>query len=259
MDEDPPVSERLLGKKGSFQQALMLPLVGGIMAFGQGALPILFAKNRHWSDLIQGTALLFPAGIMVLLLVLSMGLKLTAMYARTHDPARTFNYGCLAIIGAIVVIAEAWIIIPTILDQKLAADLVAHGVAANAQLVRSFTAGCGKAACTQKVVYRFTPRGQSQSVEGRLSLSTSHRDHEQYDYVTATNVVPILYDARDPSRAMFFWRDEIANRASPRKMWGFVLVINLIFFAAGTPFALMMAWGVYRQRAKTRAASATAA
>ncbi|WP_175312778.1 hypothetical protein [Sphingomonas zeae] len=129
----------------------------------------------------------------------------------------------------------------------------------NAQRMRSFTAGCGKAACTRNIVYRFTPHGQNQSVEGRLSLSTSHHDHEEYDYVMATNNVPILYDPRDPSRAMFFWRDQIANRASPRKMWDFILIINLIFAAAATPLGLMMAWSIRRQRAKARAAKATPA
>ncbi|WP_452664588.1 hypothetical protein [Sphingomonas zeae] len=134
-----------------------------------------------------------------------------------------------------------------------------HGVAANAQRMRSFTAGCGKAACTRNIVYRFTPHGQNQSVEGRLSLSTSHHDHEEYDYVMATNTLPILYDPRNPSRAMFVWRDQIGNRASPRKMWDFILIINLIFAGAATPLGLMMAWSIRRQRAKARVANTTPA
>lgn len=256
MGGDSGTPERIVGKKGSVRQALLLPLVGGVMAFGQGALPIMLSKDWHWSDLVQGPPLLVPAAIMLLLLVITIGLRLKAIRARTHDPARTVDHGCLAIIGAIIVMAEAWLIVPVMLDQRLAADLMAHGVAADAQLVRRFTAGCGKAACTDKIIYRFTPRGQSKPIEGRLSLSTSRHDHEEYDYVTATNNVPILYDPRDPHRAMFFWRNQIANRASQRKMWGFILIVNLIAAVAATPIILIMAWSIRRQRARAGAAKA---
>ncbi|WP_433911204.1 hypothetical protein [Sphingomonas yabuuchiae] len=253
MAEDGENRRSILGEMGSLQRALVGPLIVGAMLFFRTGLPALFDKGHRIDDLIHGDALPLAAGSAFLYLICTLGYWIILRRARTHNPVRTKRIGVAIIAAIVMLLAEAYFVIPDIIKYRLASDLTVRGVPAQAELIRNYARGCGKAACTDAVQYRFTPRGGTHPIEGTVDVLSGRArgTHDKIDYVEATGTVPILYDPKTPRRAMFFWKDDVASAATVGGSFAGIIALNVIALIVIIPFALILWRDLARQhRAK---------
>ncbi|WP_343528632.1 DUF3592 domain-containing protein [Sphingomonas sp.] len=250
MAEDNGNRRSILGEEGSLHRALVGPLIVGTMLLFRTGLPALFDKGHRIDDLIHGDALPFAAGSAFLYLICTLGYWIILRRARTHDPIRTKRIGMAIIAAIVMLLAEAYFVIPDVIKYRLASDLTVRGVPAQAELIRHYARGCGKAACTDAVQYRFTPRGRTHSIEGSVDVLSGRArgTHERIDYVEATGTVPILYDPQAPRRAMFFWKDDVASTATVGGSFAGIIALNVILMIVIIPFALILWRDLAKQR-----------
>jgi len=226
------------GERGSLQQAIVLPLGLGVAMLLFCAIPTLLTKGDVVRDVFLGTPIIISSALMSLGFVFTLTMRgIRQRIIRNDSPKPFFFLMFCGYIATVIVIIIGF----TYSDHRLAVNLSAHGVPAQARLVRSFTNSCGKTGCTIGIEYEFFPRGSRFATRGISNEGKANgNSNGEYNYIVTTGTVPILYDPTDPSRSMVYWHDNIRRQAS----WGFMIfdvaLLFIILFVSVIPLALVL-------------------
>jgi len=217
---------------GSLRKCILLPLGIGIMTFGWGSLPALLDHGHRADDMTHGMAMPTAISLTLFLMFLFLGMRRVRLCGDDGKSPWVYFWGTLV---SLFVLGMAAILFFCSGSYRLAVDLSAHGIPAQAHLVRQFTEGCSKNGCVTGLEYSFVPKGRAEPVLGFVSVGDVRQNHDVYDYAMSTGTVPILYDQTNPSRSMVYWRDQIQRQAS-----GIVFVEEAGVFVAILMFGLAL-------------------
>lgn len=181
-------------------------LIGGGM-FAYSAWPMLLHREHVLDVLVHGSA--WVDGVSVALIVLAFGLAARPAF-RQPDAVWPRVAPLVAALLTALAVTAPW----PIADQRLAADLVAHGVPAQARILRRFDGSCGKVGCSEEIAYSFAVPGNAEPVTGYAKITWHKFAPTLYPY----GKLIVSYDPADPSRSA---PDDgtLARTADPASLW----------------------------------------
>ena len=176
-----------------------------------GAIPALFDRGHTLDDITHSLVVQMGVGASSFLMILVFGL---AGIQRRADAGRSpwpAYWGMLTLLFAAGMSA---IILPAWSAHRLALDLDARGVPAQAHVVRQFSEGCGKNGCVTKLEYSFSAGKEGRTFRGFASEGNASRyPTSEYEYAVSTKTIPILYDPENPDRSAVYWSDHVHRQA----------------------------------------------
>lgn len=96
--------------------------------------------------------------------------------------------------------------------NRIEANIQRNGLRANADVVRIYTASCGKRSCSIDVEYAFTPSGEtaaaSKPIHGYADLG-DHPDDPRVIYARTNKQVPIAYEVGHPEVSALNFDDDV--------------------------------------------------
>jgi len=226
----------ITGERGSRQQAIILPLGLGLAIFLFSSMPFLFAKDHALHDIFLGEPIIIASIATTLGMLFCFtirGVRSRLVGGRSPKMFFFLMFGGYYLIGFFLFVGYS------LDNHHLAVDLDAHGMMAQARLVRTFIEACGKNGCSTGIEYEFTPRGGNHLTRGTANEGNPNRyPNPEYNYAVSTGTVPILYDPENPSQSMVYWNGNIHRQAS----WGSVMFS--VTLLSGFLFIPMIAMGI---------------
>ncbi|WP_375395366.1 hypothetical protein [uncultured Sphingomonas sp.] len=163
-----------------------------MITFIVSAVPAFFDQGHTLDDIRHGYAVqtgVALSGFLMMLVFGVMGMQ------RRADADRSPWLVYWGVLTALFTAGMTAILLPALSAYKLAVDLDARGLPAQAHVVRRFTEGCGKSGCITKLEYAFPAGKESRTYRGFSSEGNANRDpSEEYRYAVSTGTIPILYD-----------------------------------------------------------------
>jgi hypothetical protein len=142
------------------------------------------------------------------------------------------------VLGAIYGLLIVGVVVWQVADYGKTSRLKAHGVRANAAVVRIYTDQCGRHGCNLNVEYAYsTNSGQTFHGYGYLT-SDDNLDDEDYKFAKTHSTVPIVFDVSAPKLSALNFRDRVFTQDSISWRLQFIALIAGLFAAAGAVVAV---------------------
>ena len=214
----------------------------GLLTSIVGAIPAISDRGHTLDDITHSLVLQLGLGVSFFLIILVFGMVSIQRSAEAGRSPWLPYWMMLAILFTAGMLA---IMLPSISAHRLAVDLDARGIPAQARVVRHFTEACGKSGCLTKLEYAFHAGPTGQTFRGFVSEgNVSRGSNSEYEYAISTGTIPILYDKDRPDRSEVNWMNEVHQQSTEGIFSTTAKVLTTILIVFVSLLASLLYFGV---------------